>query len=46
LENLHRDPRVQPRGGGKNSTAIPKARNTEPVADDGIARMDGIRWID
>ncbi len=21
-------------------------RNTEPVADDGIARMDGIRWID
>jgi hypothetical protein len=21
-------------------------RNTEPVADDGIARMDGIRWVD
>ena len=21
-------------------------RNTEPVADDGVARMDGIRWID
>jgi len=21
-------------------------RNTEAVADDGIARMDGIRWID
>ena len=21
-------------------------RNTEPVADDGVARMDGVRWID
>ncbi len=21
-------------------------RNAEPVADDGVARMDGIRWID
>jgi hypothetical protein len=21
-------------------------RNTEPVADDGVAQMDGVRWVD